>query len=151
MPGRSTGCQAGPLDCTSVMPGSRRDRLSQLLHEQHSGRPAKDRGSGMREESGSHVGSAPAVSATRVPPDQRASCLGRGKGASRPFGIGLRSTLPSTSGSRIGAGCGKRRGVGTADVCYGVIHCGRKLTQGDRLPDGDPPERRRQSGAIADI
>src|SRR5215217_5014909 len=34
-------------------------------------------------------------------PDQRAGCLGRGKGASRPFGIGLRPTLPPTSGSRI--------------------------------------------------
>jgi hypothetical protein len=122
MPGLSTGCQAGPLDFTSVMPGSRRDRLPQLLHEQHSGRPAKDRNPGMREESGSHVGM-PAVSATRGPPDQRASCLGRGKGASRPFGIGLRPTLPSTCGSRTGRVVGSA-GEWTAEVGQWVFPCG---------------------------
>jgi hypothetical protein len=55
-----------------------------------------------------------AKSVARIPPGQRAGYLGRRKGASRPFGIGLRPTLPPTSGSRMGAGCGKRGGVRTA-------------------------------------
>lgn len=44
-------------------------------------------------------------------PDQRAGCLGRRKGAPRPYGSGLRPPLPPTGGSRTGAGCGKRPGV----------------------------------------
>ncbi len=36
---------------------------------------------------------------------QCASCLGRRKGATRPFGMGLRPTLPPPGGSRLKAGC----------------------------------------------
>ena len=75
----------------------------------------------MREVSGSHVGT-PAVSATRAPPHQRASCLGRGKGASRPFGIGLRPTLPSTCASRTGRVVGSA-GEWTAEVCQWGVPC----------------------------
>ncbi len=44
-------------------------------------------------------------------PDQHAGCLGRRKGAPRPYGSGLRPPLPPTGGSRTKAGCGKRPGV----------------------------------------
>ncbi len=71
--------------------------------------------------SGSYVGT-PAVSATRVPPDQRAGCLGRGKGASRPFGIGLRPTLPSTSASRIGRVVGSAGECGRRAALSGWLH-----------------------------
>jgi hypothetical protein len=89
------------------------------------------------------------VSATRAPPDERAGCLGRGKGASRPFGIGLRPTLPSTSASGIGrvvgsAGeCGRRRPV------IGWSRVGPEAHSRGRRRDGGFPKRsplRRSAG-----
>ena len=70
------------------------------------------------------------------PPDQRAGCLGRRKGASRPFGIGLRPTLPPTSGSRIGRVVGSAGECGRRGLSVGGPVWGRKLTPWDRRPDG---------------
>jgi hypothetical protein len=71
------------------------------------------------------------------PPDQRAGCLGRRKGASRPFGIGLRPTLPPTSGTRIGrvvVGAGER---GRAErLRVGGLVCAGSPGPGDRRPEG---------------
>lgn len=53
---------------------------------------------GQPQDAASHPASVPAAA-------------GRRKGASRPYGIGLRPTLPPTGGSRMEAGYGKRRGV----------------------------------------
>jgi hypothetical protein len=89
-------------------PGDGGARLAPLTH-------------GCGTESGSLVGT-PAVSATRVPPDQRAACLGRGKGASRPFGIGLRPTLPSTSASRTGRVVGSAGECGRRAALSGWLH-----------------------------